>query len=114
MDTGKLPVQRRMSIVTTLITTPISQCECRTSRASLVPIPIGGPLTKFYVCKKCSTVWVERYRTAEGKPESVVSFNLEDVQVPQAVREQARVVVGTLSRYLPRASYVRFHSLGRS
>jgi hypothetical protein len=94
--------------MTTLIAPQMTPCECATSRSDLVPIAIGGPLTKYSVCRKCGTVWIERYHAAEGQLESRVNFDMEDVQVPQAVREQARVVVGTLSRYLPRASRERF------
>jgi hypothetical protein len=93
----------------TAITAQASQCECSASHAGLLPIPVGGPLMKFQVCPKCGTVWVERYRTPGGQPDSVLDFNMEDARVPGAVRDQARALVGTIPRYLRDRSVVYLH-----
>ncbi len=81
----------------------VNPCECAATRENLIPIPVGGPLTKFQVCPKCGTIWIERYRTPEGRPESVVDVDMEDDLVPGAVREKARVLVGPLPRHSRRS-----------
>jgi hypothetical protein len=91
----------------TSIMSQTSPCECTQSRQGLIPIPVGGPLTKYQVCPRCGKVWVERYRIPEGQPESVMDFDMEDPLVPAAVREQVRALIGPMPRHSYRSSRER-------
>ena len=84
--------------MTTFVVTQTRTCECTTSQRGLVSIPVGGQLVKYQVCPKCGTVWVTRYRTLEAPPESILTFDMTDVRLPEAVRQQARTIVGIVPR----------------
>jgi hypothetical protein len=86
-----------------LVMTRTTECECTTSRKDLIPIPVGGPLTKYQICPKCGTVWVERYRTPEGRPESRMDFDIDDDLVPSAVRAKGYALVGPMPRHPQRS-----------